>query len=66
MARHPLRYRGVVAACVALVYVFFAGASYADETCNSPYISKLIKGQRYFYLVESQRKDWGCWPRRMR
>jgi len=45
MARHPFRSRVLVAACAALVCVLFGGASHADETCNSPYMSKLIKGQ---------------------
>jgi len=34
--------------CVALI---FAGAAVADETCNSPYMSKLIKGQEQFIHV---------------
>ena len=38
-------------ACAALVCVFFAGASHADETCNSPYMSKLIKGQEDYVYV---------------
>src|SRR5687767_3986663 len=29
----------------------FAGVSQADETCNSPYISKLIKGQEDYVYV---------------
>ena len=29
----------------------FAGAAFADETCNSPYISKLIKGQEDYVYV---------------
>ena len=28
-----------------------AGAARADETCNSPYISKLIKGQEDYVYV---------------
>jgi len=51
MARHRFRYRGVAAACAALVCVFFTGASYADETCNSPYMSKLITGQEDYIYV---------------
>jgi selenium-binding protein 1 len=35
-----------LAACIA-----FAGAVHADETCNSPYISKLIKGQEDYVYV---------------
>jgi len=34
--------------CVVLI---FAGAAVADETCNSPYMSKLIKGQEQFIHV---------------
>ena len=51
MAGHPFRNRVLVAACAALACVFFAGASYADETCNSPYMSKLIKGQEDYVYV---------------
>jgi selenium-binding protein 1 len=35
----------------ALVCVGFAAAAHADETCNSPYISKLIKGQEDYVYV---------------
>ena len=51
MARHLFRNSVFVAACAALVCVFFAGASHADETCNSPYMSKLIKGQEDYVYV---------------
>jgi selenium-binding protein 1 len=34
--------------CVALI---FGGTAFADETCNSPYMSKLIKGQEQFIHV---------------
>ena len=51
MAGHPFRSSVFVAACAALVCVFFAGASFGDETCNSPYISKLIKGQEDYVYV---------------
>jgi selenium-binding protein 1 len=33
------------------VIAAFAGGVYADETCNSPYMSKLIKGQEEFVHV---------------
>ncbi len=33
------------------VVFIFAGAALADETCNSPYMSKLIKGQEQFIHV---------------
>jgi len=38
-------------AALAVAWLAFAGAVFADETCNSPYISKLIKGQEdYIYI----------------
>src|ERR1700694_4519216 len=51
MARHLFRSNVFVAACAALVCLFFPGASSADETCNSPYMSKLIKGQEDYIYV---------------
>ena len=39
---------GAFAACVALS---MSSAALADETCNSPYISKLIKGQESYVHV---------------
>ena len=41
MGRHPFCNRVFVAACAALVCVFSAAPSDADETCNSPYMSPL-------------------------
>ena len=40
--------RSLVAGAVALA---FAGAALADETCNSPYTTRLIKGQEDFVHV---------------
>src|ERR1700685_362527 len=37
--------------CMAAIISVFAIASYADETCNSPYMSGLIKGQEDFVHV---------------
>ena len=36
---------------LALLLFIMASAVYADETCNSPYISKLIKGQEDYVYV---------------
>ena len=36
---------------IAALFSLFAIASYADETCNSPYMSGLIKGQEEFVHV---------------
>ena len=41
----------VVAAALALAAIIGVGAAAADETCNSPYISKLIKGQEDYVYV---------------
>jgi selenium-binding protein 1 len=41
----------VVAACAALVGAVGIGQVAADETCNSPYIAKLIKGQEDYVYV---------------
>ena len=41
----------VVAAALALAAVVGVGAAAADETCNSPYIAKLIKGQEDYVYV---------------
>jgi selenium-binding protein 1 len=40
--------RSVVAAALALA---FGGAAFADETCNSPYTTRLIKGQEDYVHV---------------
>src|ERR1041384_8823825 len=42
--------RTYCAAAVALACAAYGGAR-ADETCNSPYISKLIKGQKDYVYV---------------
>jgi methanethiol oxidase len=38
-------------AALAVVWFVFAGAAFGDETCNSPYVSKLIKGQEDYVYV---------------
>ena len=38
-------------AALAVACLVLAGAAFADETCNSPYISKLIKGQEDYVYV---------------
>jgi selenium-binding protein 1 len=38
-------------AALAVVWLGFSAAVHADETCNSPYISKLIKGQEDYVYV---------------
>jgi selenium-binding protein 1 len=38
-------------AALAVAWLAFAGTAFADETCNSPYISKLIKGQEDYVYV---------------
>jgi len=43
---NPRRIAALAVACLVL-----AGAAFADETCNSPYISKLIKGQEDYVYV---------------
>ena len=51
MARHKFRNSVLAVACAVLVGVLFAGASHADETCNSPYMPKLITGQEDYVYV---------------
>ena len=47
-----LRRASSLAASVIAVITFFAASlAYGDETCNSPYISKLIKGQEDYVYV---------------
>jgi selenium-binding protein 1 len=48
-----LRALWIVVACLGLAGagVLASRAAFADETCNSPYISKLIKGQEDFVYV---------------
>ena len=41
----------VMAVTVALAWLVGVGAAAADETCNSPYIAKLIKGQEDYVYV---------------
>ena len=48
--RHPFRTAVVVALALGFV-VALAGAALADETCNSPYVTKLIKGQEDYVYV---------------
>src|SRR6266478_9396851 len=48
--RQTLRAGVVTALCLGIV-VALAGAARADETCNSPYVSKLIKGQEDYVYV---------------
>src|SRR5688572_8615167 len=36
---------------IGIVLFMFAAAAWADETCNSPYIAKLIKGQEDYIYV---------------
>ena len=44
--------RSIAAAVgLALVWIVLAGPAAADETCNSPYIAKLIKGQEDYVYV---------------
>jgi methanethiol oxidase len=49
-ARRSLR-PVVMAAALALAGVLGVGLAAADETCNSPYIAKLIKGQEDYVYV---------------
>jgi methanethiol oxidase len=48
--RHTLR-AGVVAAIALGLVSGLAGAAVADETCNSPYVTKLIRGQEDYVYV---------------
>src|SRR5438876_10028477 len=48
--RHLFRTAVVVALALGFV-VALAGAALADETCNSPYVTKLIKGQEDYVYV---------------
>src|SRR5881296_3592543 len=48
--RHPFG-KAVVFALVLGFVVVLAGAALADETCNSPYVTKLIKGQEDYVYV---------------
>src|SRR6187455_738447 len=50
-ARHLHRIALLAAALAALVILMVAPPAYGDETCNSPYISKLIKGQEDYVYV---------------
>ena len=44
-------YRRLLSFCIAASITAAAMASHADETCNSPYMSGLIKGQEDFVHV---------------
>src|SRR3989442_1230418 len=48
--RHPFGNAVVFALALGFV-VALAGAALADETCNSPYVTKLIKGQEDYVYV---------------
>src|SRR3989454_10214606 len=48
--RHPFGNAVVFALALGLVNAL-AGAALADETCNSPYVTKLIKGQEDYVYV---------------
>jgi len=48
--RRKIRNALAVALAVAIIAVV-AGAARADETCNSPYVTKLIKGQEDYVYV---------------
>src|SRR5947207_11075229 len=50
LMRHMLR-AGVVTALSLAIVVAGAGAARADETCNSPYVTKLIKGPEDYVYV---------------
>jgi methanethiol oxidase len=43
--------RVICGSCIALIINVFGYATYADETCNSPYMAGLIKGQEDFVHV---------------
>jgi selenium-binding protein 1 len=45
------RYSISAAVSIAIASTLFSNAARADETCNSPYIAKLIKGQEDFIYV---------------
>ena len=49
--RSPLRISVIAAAIAASGLLGSIGAARADETCNSPYLAKLIKGQEDFIHV---------------
>ena len=44
-------WKSMLVASLALAWLIGVGAATADETCNSPYISKLIKGQEDYVYV---------------
>src|SRR5437870_8993301 len=50
LMRQTLRAGVVTALCLGIVGAL-AGAARADETCNSPYVTKLIKGQEDYVYV---------------
>ena len=48
MHQFPHARKSAIAAALVLA---FAGAALADETCNSPYTTRLIKGQEGYVHV---------------
>jgi selenium-binding protein 1 len=46
-----MRFHPVKTAALAVAFAFVSPAVLADETCNSPYMSKLIKGQEDYVHV---------------
>src|SRR6059036_1901273 len=51
MQKHILVLGGCIVAAAALVALLAAPVALADETCNSPYIANLIKGQEDYVYV---------------
>src|SRR5437867_13193488 len=51
MIAHSLRAGFRVALCVVIAATLAVGPALADETCNSPYVTKLIKGQEDYVYV---------------
>src|SRR5512132_2757860 len=51
MIAHSLRAGFGVALCVVIAATLAVGPALADETCNSPYVTKLIKGQEDYVYV---------------
>ena len=48
---HRVSVRTIAAAVATTTLAFSAASAFADETCNSPYMAKLIKGQEDFIYV---------------
>ena len=51
MTKRILVFGGCIVAAAALVALLVAPVAFADETCNSPYIANLIKGQEDYVYV---------------